>query len=130
MIGNRRNHGQPEDCPCHPTAPAVDLVLLRDALRTPGQLEAVGGVDALVNLVESVPSAGNGLYYAGIVKEMARKRRMIEIGGRMVDYSSSEVSRMLMKASWGMLTEATLLRRALPSFWRLRTFIFRVTSPP
>lgn len=44
--------------------------------------------------------------------------------------AQSLVSRTLMKASWGIWTLPTLFMRFLPSFWRLRTFILRVTSPP
>ncbi len=43
---------------------------------------------------------------------------------------SSLVSRMDMKASWGMLTMPMDFMRFLPSFCFLSSFIFRVTSPP
>ncbi len=45
-----------------------------------------------------------------------------------LDYSL--VSRMLMKAFWGICTAPTLFIRFLPSFCFLRTFILRVMSPP
>lgn len=47
----------------------IDLVLLRDELKKRNSLEAVGGVEYLVRVAESVPSAANALYYANIVKE-------------------------------------------------------------
>lgn len=56
---------------------AVDLVLLRDELNRRGQLEQVGGVDYLVALAESVPSAANAAYYAKIVRDMALLRNLI-----------------------------------------------------
>ena len=42
----------------------------------------------------------------------------------------SEVSRIDMKASCGIETCPIAFMRFLPSFCRLSTFIFRVTSPP
>jgi hypothetical protein len=35
-----------------------------------------------------------------------------------------------MNASWGTSTCPTIFIRFLPSFWRSRSFRFRVTSPP
>jgi replicative DNA helicase len=55
----------------------VDLVLLRDELNKRGQLEQVGGVDYLVSLAESVPSAANALYYGRIVRDKAMLRNLI-----------------------------------------------------
>ena len=46
----------------------IDLVLLRDELKKRKSLEAVGGVDYLVRVAESVPSSTNASYYANIVK--------------------------------------------------------------
>ncbi len=55
----------------------IDGVLLRDELQKRKQLDAVGGVDYLVRVMESVPSAANVMYYAGIVKEKMLLREMI-----------------------------------------------------
>ena len=61
----------------------VDLVLLRDELKRRGQLEEVGGVDYLVRLVESVPSAANGVYYARIVRDKGILRDLIRVTGEV-----------------------------------------------
>lgn len=58
---------------------AVDLVLLRDELHSRAQLEQVGGVDYLVRLAESVPSAANASYYAQIVRDKAMLRSLISV---------------------------------------------------
>ena len=58
---------------------AVDLVLLRDELHSRAQLEQVGGVDYLVRLAESVPSAANAVYYAQIVRDKAMLRSLISV---------------------------------------------------
>lgn len=56
---------------------AVDGVLLRDELERRGQMEAVGGVDYLTKVVESVPSSANVTYYANIVSDKALLRELI-----------------------------------------------------
>ena len=57
----------------------VDLVMLRDELRSRGQLEQVGGVDYLVRVCESVPSAANAIYYAQIVRNKGMLRSLISV---------------------------------------------------
>ncbi len=59
-------------------AEPIDLVLARNALQADGRLEAVGGVEALVTLMESVPSAAHALGYARLVREAAERRRLAE----------------------------------------------------
>jgi len=56
---------------------AVDLVLLRDELRRRKQLEAVGGIDYLVRVAESVPSAASVEYYSRIVHDKALLRELV-----------------------------------------------------
>ena len=51
------------------TAEAIDAVLLRDELEKREQVEAVGGVEYLGKIMESVPSSANVMYYAGIVRD-------------------------------------------------------------
>ena len=55
----------------------IDLVLLRDELKKRKSLEAVGGVDYLVRVAESVPSSANAAYYANIVKEKSMLRELV-----------------------------------------------------
>ncbi|MBN2212534.1 MAG: replicative DNA helicase [Sedimentisphaerales bacterium] len=61
----------------------VDIVLLRDELKRQGQLEQIGGVDYLVRVVESVPSAANAVYYAGIVRDKHMLRELITAAGEI-----------------------------------------------
>ena len=56
----------------------VDMVLLRDHLKKSGKLQEIGGVDYLVKLCESVPTTANLKYYAGIVKDKALNRDLIQ----------------------------------------------------
>jgi len=65
-------------------AKPIDLVMLRDDLDRRKQLEAVGGVEYLVALVEGVPSAANAEYYAGIVRDKFMLRQLILAGTDIV----------------------------------------------
>lgn len=62
----------------------IDLVLLKEELERRKQLEAVGGVEYLVALVEGVPSAANSEYYASIVRDKALLRNLITVGREII----------------------------------------------
>jgi len=55
----------------------VDMITLVELLRSRDQLEAIGGVSYISNLVTSVPSTANVKYYAKIVEEKHTLRRLI-----------------------------------------------------
>ena len=63
---------------------AVDLITLQEELRGRGKLEAVGGTEYLIALLDSVPTAANVEYYAKIVEEKAIRRRLIEAGTQII----------------------------------------------
>lgn len=69
---------------------AIDLVVLRDELKKRKSLEAVGGVDYLVRVVESVPSAASAEYYAGIVKEKGMLRDLARTCGEILNDACDE----------------------------------------
>jgi len=69
---------------------AIDGVLLRDELEKRKQLEAVGGVDYLRKVMESVPSTANVTYYAGIVKEKMLLREMIAVASEILNEAYDE----------------------------------------
>jgi replicative DNA helicase len=70
-----------------------DLVQLVDMLRDRKVLEAVGGVDYLETLANSVPSAVNAPHFARIVAEKAKLRRLIDAAGQILydAYHSGEL---------------------------------------
>jgi len=68
----------------------IDLVLLRDELKKRNSLEAVGGVDYLVRVAESVPSSTNASYYANIVKEKAMLRELAHACGEILNEACEE----------------------------------------
>jgi len=67
------------------TAVAVDAVLLRNELEKRRKLGAVGGVEYLAKVMESVPSSANVMYYAGIIKEKMLLREMIQATTEILD---------------------------------------------
>ena len=80
---------------------AVDLLTVQEELRRHGQLEEAGGLPALVNIVESVPTAANAEHYARIVKEKAILRRLLRAAHeivRLVEEPELEVQQILDQA--------------------------------
>jgi replicative DNA helicase len=65
-------------CELYEKGMGIDAVTLVEELKHRDQFEQVGGDDILTEIVESVPHAANGKYYAGIVKEKATNRVLIE----------------------------------------------------
>lgn len=57
---------------------AVDMVILKDELTRRAQLEAVGGLEHLIEIHEAVPSAANAEHYARIVREKSVMRALTE----------------------------------------------------
>ena len=57
---------------------AIDFLTLQDELRRRGELEAAGGTEYLSKLTDVVPSAANVQHYAGIVRETAALRALIQ----------------------------------------------------
>lgn len=64
----------------------ADAVTVADQLEKDGSLQRIGGAPYLHTLIESVPSAANGTYYAQIVAEKALLRRLVEAGMRITSY--------------------------------------------
>ncbi|HWB00773.1 MAG TPA: replicative DNA helicase [Pirellulales bacterium] len=55
----------------------LDVALLRERLRQHGDLEAVGGSLYVAEVLQSVPTAANAVYYANIVRGYALRRATI-----------------------------------------------------
>ncbi len=55
----------------------IDAVTVAQELVKTGKFEAVGGAQYLERILETVPHAAHVNYYAGIVRECARRRRII-----------------------------------------------------
>jgi len=63
---------------------SIDMVQLNQKLADKQMLEQVGGLDYLLELLESVPSAASAEHYARIVREKAVLRGLIDSAGRIL----------------------------------------------
>ena len=63
----------------------IDAVLLRDELARRSTLEDAGGVEYIARILDSVPSAANVVYYAGVVKDKMLLRELIATAGTILD---------------------------------------------
>ncbi len=66
---------------CYDRTATIDVVQINQMLVDQGLLEDVGGLDYLVHLAESVPTAANADRYARIVREKATLRELITAAG-------------------------------------------------
>jgi len=62
----------------------VDSILLSEELRRRGDLEAVGGSETMVAILDRVPTAAHAVHYATIVRDMALRRGIIAAADRVV----------------------------------------------
>jgi replicative DNA helicase len=78
---------------------SLDIVQLNQRLVDKGVLDAIGGLDYLVQLAQSVPSAANAMQYARIVREKAIVRELIEAAGEILQdaHQSSEEAKMILE---------------------------------
>ena len=67
----------------------ADLLTLKDALESSGELSRVGGSPYLHTLLAQVPTPGNAPHYARIVRERAVRRRLLLAGRRVIQLASS-----------------------------------------
>lgn len=66
------------------THQSVDVVQLQQLMEDRGTLEEAGGLDYVVELADSVPSAANAVHYARIVREKAMVRQLIKASGEIL----------------------------------------------
>lgn len=69
----------------------VDLTTLAADLESRGQLEQAGGRPYLASLLEAVPTAAHVDYYAAIVEQKAKLRRLIGVGTEIVEACYGDV---------------------------------------
>jgi len=70
----------------------IDGFVVRNALEESGELEKVGGVTYLQDILNNVPSSANAAYYSGIVKEKAQRRRLFSVVEQIKKVSESDLS--------------------------------------
>ena len=71
---------------------AVDLVTVTEVLKKNGKLEDVGGIAYVTSLANSVPTAANVVYHAGIVEEKSILRQLVRSATEIAElgYEGSE----------------------------------------
>ncbi|MER7622753.1 DUF3987 domain-containing protein [Streptomyces sp. NPDC126503] len=96
----------------HAQGQPVDPITLGHHLEQTGELVRAGGRPYLHTLIQAVPSTANATYYAEIVHDLARRRRSIEVGTRIVQAGMSA------EATEDDLREALALGAAtVPAAW-------------
>ncbi|NJK81690.1 MAG: replicative DNA helicase [Chloroflexaceae bacterium] len=75
---------------CYHERTPPDLATVAERLRRHAQLDAIGGVVFLSDMVAEVPTAVHALYYAEIVSRTATLRRLIEAGGKVTALGYNE----------------------------------------
>ncbi len=68
----------------HDAEGKCDSTMLVDYLRKVGDLEAVGGLAYLAEVVKSVPVAAHAVHYARIIRQKAQRRMLVRAGTDLV----------------------------------------------
>ena len=84
---------------------SLDIVQLNQLLVDRNALDAVGGLDYLVQLANAVPSASNATHYARLVREKAMIRQLIAAAGDILyeAYHSPEASQLILDRAESMI---------------------------
>jgi replicative DNA helicase len=69
---------------------SVDILTVTNKLEEKKLLDSVGGSSYLANLVNAVPSAGNVVHYASIVRKKGTLRRLIHSSGEITNLAFEE----------------------------------------
>ncbi|MFO0958040.1 MAG: replicative DNA helicase [Isosphaeraceae bacterium] len=79
----------------------VDAITLSDELIRVGEFERIGGDEALRTILESVPNAANGRYYAQIVRQKSISRDLIEGANEILrdGYSNNFTAEQLLESA-------------------------------
>ena len=75
-----------------PPGKPLQMLLLREELRTSGRLDAVGGDDFLVGLTRYKPSFEEAAAYAKFLIDLSEQRAMVASGEKLKDLASKEIT--------------------------------------
>ena len=94
----------------------VDVITVSEELKKTSELESAGGYDYLGALVGAVPTAANLEYHAGIIRDKALLRRLLEKASQIIrdvyDQGQQEVEEILDQAEGRIFAVAESHRRA------------------
>jgi len=106
----------------------IDNVTLKDELQRVDELEAIGGAAYLASLTDGLPRAINVEYYAGIVKEKAALRRLIQLSDEAMQQafngngSGSEAIAEKLIAELVEISKSKATGFEPPAHWRMSDF--------
>ncbi len=103
----------------------VDYVTVRDELARRGDLDAIGGVDYLDELVTAVPTAANLEYHARILHEKSIQRRLIAAATEIITetYQQQQSAGELLDAAEGKIFRIAETRRE-EGFTRIKEMLW------
>ena len=101
----------------------ADLVTLSATLQARGEIDAVGGIAYLANLVDYVPTAANISYYCKLVKEKALARQLISVATEIATrgYQGGDIEENLDWAEKSIFEIAGMKTR--PSYFSTREIL-------
>jgi len=116
----------------------ADPITVAAYLTKTGEIDRIGGASYLHTLVQTVPTAANAEYYAGIIMERYRLRRLVEAGTRIVQMGyagEGEVSDIVNAAQAEMQEAAQLgagggLERVADIDDMLEDYLVSMDAPP
>ncbi|MBP7561425.1 MAG: replicative DNA helicase [Armatimonadetes bacterium] len=71
-------------CGMYDREETVDIITVQEALRGAGRLEQCGGIEYIMALIDSVPTAVHARYYGEIVRDKAVRRQWLDVAGRII----------------------------------------------
>jgi replicative DNA helicase len=79
----------------------IDAITLADELIRRDQYDKIGGDETMTEIVDSVPHAANARYYAGIVRERAISRQLIDSATEIIrdGYSNQYTAQELLESA-------------------------------
>ncbi len=80
---------------------AVDAITLADELTRRDEIQAVGGIEFIAEVVNSVPHSANAKYYADIVRQKSVSRKLIESANEILrdGYSNNFTAEQLLEGA-------------------------------
>ena len=77
----------------------IDVVMVSEELKKTGELDGIGGLEFLAQLLDAVPTAANIEFHARVVREKALLRRLIDASSQIIrdvyDQGEREVEEIL-----------------------------------
>ncbi len=86
---------------------AIDAITLADELTRRGEIQTVGGIEFIAEVINSVPHAVNAKYYAEIVRQNSVKRQLIQSANEILreGYSNSFTASQLLESAEQLIFE-------------------------